>query len=110
LHWELDRPAGYTHQQDAGYHSSAGRPGDSIARRFAPIGSQSFKSLPQIQVPVLHSPFVNAFFYGLLYGPITLPCSGAFVVSIFALSLTVGEAISKLWIFLYSGWALAFLY
>jgi cytochrome c-type biogenesis protein len=62
-----------------------------------------FKSLPQIQVPVLYSPFVNAFFYGLLYGPITLPCSGAFIVSIFALSFTVGEAISKLWIFLLFG-------
>ena len=62
-----------------------------------------FKSLPQIQVPVLSNPFVNAFLYGLLYGPIALPCSGPLVVSIFALSLTVGEALSKLNIFFWFG-------
>ena len=34
-----------------------------------------FKRLPQIRVPVLSHPFANAFLYGLLYGPIALPCS-----------------------------------
>jgi cytochrome c-type biogenesis protein len=62
-----------------------------------------FKSLPQIQVPVLNNPFVNAFVYGLLYGPIALPCSGPLVVSIFALSLTVGDALGKLSTFLWFG-------
>lgn len=62
-----------------------------------------FKSLPQVQIPVLTHPFVNAFVYGLLYGPIALPCSGPLVVSIFALSLTVGEALSKLNIFFWFG-------
>jgi cytochrome c-type biogenesis protein len=62
-----------------------------------------FKSLPQVQVPVLAHPFVNAFLYGLLYGPIALPCSGPLVVSIFALSLTAAEALSKLTIFFWFG-------
>ena len=62
-----------------------------------------FKALPQIQVPIMRHPFLNAYVYGLLYGPITLPCSGPLVVSIFALSLTVGEAFSKLWVFLWFG-------
>jgi cytochrome c-type biogenesis protein len=62
-----------------------------------------FKRLPQIQVPVLSHPFVNAFLYGLLYGPIALPCSGPLVVSIFALSLTAVEAFSKLNIFFWFG-------
>lgn len=62
-----------------------------------------FKSLPQIQVPVLSHPFVNAFVYGLLYGPIALPCSGPLVVSIFALSLTFGEAFDKLVVFFWFG-------
>src|SRR4030043_84964 len=43
-----------------------------------------FKSLPQIQIPALKHPYANAFVYGLLYGPIALPCSGPLVVSIFA--------------------------
>lgn len=62
-----------------------------------------FKSLPQIQVPVLSHPFVTAFIYGLLYGPIALPCSGALVVSVFALSLTFGEAFDKLVVFFWFG-------
>jgi cytochrome c-type biogenesis protein len=62
-----------------------------------------FKTLPQIQVPVLRHPFLNAYIYGLLYGPIALPCSGPLVVGVFALSLTAGEALSKLWVFLWFG-------
>ena len=62
-----------------------------------------FKSLPQIQVPVLRHPLLNAYIYGLLYGPIALPCSGPFVVGIFALSLTAREAINNLWVFLWFG-------
>jgi cytochrome c-type biogenesis protein len=33
-----------------------------------------FKGLPQIRIPVVSHPFANAFLYGLLYGPIALPC------------------------------------
>jgi cytochrome c-type biogenesis protein len=62
-----------------------------------------FMSLPQIRVPVLRHPFLNAYLYGLLYGPIALPCSGPLLVSIFAVSLTAGEALSKLWVFLWFG-------
>ena len=62
-----------------------------------------FKTLPQIRVPVLRHPLLNAYAYGLLYGPIALPCSGPLVVSIFALSLTVGEAFSQLWVFVWFG-------
>lgn len=62
-----------------------------------------FKQLPQVQVPVISHPYINAFIYGLLYGPIALPCSGPLVVGIFALSFTAEEAFSKLLIFLVFG-------
>lgn len=62
-----------------------------------------FKTLPQIQMPMLRHPYGNAFAYGLLYGPIALPCSGPMVVAIFALSFTAGEAFSQLWTFLWFG-------
>jgi cytochrome c-type biogenesis protein len=62
-----------------------------------------FKGLPQLQVPVLSNPYVNAFLYGLLYGPIALPCSGPLVVGIFALSFTAQQALSKLSVFLWFG-------
>ncbi len=62
-----------------------------------------FKQLPQIRAPLLGHPFVNAFVYGLLYGPIALPCSGPLVVSVFALSLTAGEALGRLGVFPWFG-------
>jgi cytochrome c-type biogenesis protein len=62
-----------------------------------------FKKLPQVQVPLLSHPFANAFVYGLLYGPIALPCSGPLVVSIFALSLTIADAFEKLNVFFWFG-------
>jgi cytochrome c-type biogenesis protein len=62
-----------------------------------------FKQLPQIRVPVVSHPFANAFLYGLLYGPIALPCSGPLLVSIFALSFTAQEALGRLAVFMWFG-------
>ncbi len=62
-----------------------------------------FKALPQIQVPALQHPFANAFVYGLLYGPLALPCSGPLVVSIFALSFTASEFVARLGVFIWFG-------
>lgn len=67
------------------------------------LDKNPFKALPQIRIPAMRNPFFNAFTYGLLYGPIALPCSGPLVVGIFALSFTTAEAISKLNIFLWFG-------
>ena len=67
------------------------------------LNHNPFKTIPQIQMPVFRHPFANAFVYGLLYGPIALPCSGPMVVGIFALSLTLEEAFSQLWVFLWFG-------
>jgi cytochrome c-type biogenesis protein len=62
-----------------------------------------FKRLPQIQAPLLKHPLANAFVYGLLYGPLALPCSGPLVVGFFALSFNAAEALSKLLILLAFG-------
>ena len=67
------------------------------------VNINPFKALPQIRMPALRQPLVNAFVYGLLYGPIMLPCSGPLIVSVFALSLSVGEALSHLSFFLWFG-------
>ena len=67
------------------------------------VDKNPFKALPQIQVPALQNPYLNAFVYGLLYGPIALPCSGPLVVGVFAISLTTSEALSRLNSFLWFG-------
>ena len=65
-----------------------------------------FKSLPQVRAPIFKYPLVNAYLYGVLYGPLTLPCSGPLVVGIFAYSFTAQEAIDKLVVFI--GFGLGF--
>jgi cytochrome c-type biogenesis protein len=67
------------------------------------VDRNPFRSLPGIRGPVLRRPLLNAYAYGLLYGPIALPCSGPLVVAVFAVSLTVEEALAKLWVFLWFG-------
>ena len=62
-----------------------------------------FKQIPQIKIPLLSHPFANAFLYGLLYGPIALPCSGPLVVSIFAISLQSTAFLARLGTFLWFG-------
>lgn len=67
------------------------------------LNRNPFYGLPQIKVPLLRRPSLNAYVYGLLYGPIAMPCSGPLVVAIFVYSFTFGEAASKLWVFLWFG-------
>jgi cytochrome c-type biogenesis protein len=66
-------------------------------------GLNPFYRLPQIGVPLLRRPSLNAYVYGVLYGPIAMPCSGAVLVAIFAYSFTLGEALAQLWAFLWFG-------
>ncbi len=67
------------------------------------LGLNPFARLAQVQVPLVSNPFSGAFVYGLMYGPITMTCSGPLVVSIFALSLSTGQALTQLAAFLAFG-------
>ena len=66
-------------------------------------GRNPFQRMPSIRIRGTRWPLLNAYAYGLLYGPIALPCCGPLVVAIFALSTTVGEALASLWVFLWFG-------
>lgn len=46
-------------------------------------GRNPFAGLSTVQAPVLRNPYVSAYIYGLLLGPMTLPCAGPFVVGAF---------------------------
>ena len=49
------------------------------------VGINPFKRLSSAQTPLLQNPYAAAYLYGVLLGPMTLPCTGPLVVSAFAL-------------------------
>jgi cytochrome c-type biogenesis protein len=65
------------------------------------VGINPFARLPQPSPVGLGraGPLVGAFGYGLLFAPIAIPCSGPFLVGIFAFSLTIGDAVGRLLFF-----------
>jgi cytochrome c-type biogenesis protein len=68
-------------------------------------GRNPFARLPQLSPAGLghFGPLAGAFLYGLLFAPIAIPCSGPFIVAIFAYSLTIGDVASQLGFFLVFG-------
>lgn len=65
------------------------------------LGRNPFARLPQLSPALLGrgGPAMAAFGYGLLFAPIAIPCSGPFVIAIFAFSLTIGDVASQLLFF-----------
>jgi cytochrome c-type biogenesis protein len=55
-------------------------------------GRNPFARLGTVKAPVLRNPYAAAFIYGLLLGPMTLPCTGPLIVSAFLLG--AGSAVS----------------
>ncbi|MCU0497189.1 MAG: hypothetical protein MUF87_07560 [Anaerolineae bacterium] len=56
------------------------------------FGINPFQRMSMIQAPVLSNPYATAYVYGLLLGPMTLPCTGPIITSAFV----VGAASSQL--------------
>ena len=68
------------------------------------LGRNPFARLPQVApAAVAGRPALGALTYGLLFAPIALPCSGPFLVGIFAFSLTIGDVADQLLFFLAFG-------
>lgn len=69
------------------------------------VGVNPFARLPQPSPAFLggHGASAGAFLYGLLFAPIAVPCSGPFLVGIFAFSFTIGDAAARLLFFLAFG-------
>ncbi len=64
--------------------------------------------VPGIRLPRTRNPFMETFAYGLLYGPLTLPCNLPLVLSIVAFSFTAYEALDRLLVFVFFGIGLGF--
>jgi len=66
-------------------------------------GHNPFERLPGLSVPLVKSPFARAYIYGLLLGPLALPCAGAFALSLIAYSVGLAETFQKVLVFLAYG-------
>lgn len=68
------------------------------------FGYNPFNRLATAQTPMLQNPYLGAFVYGLLLGPMTLPCAGPLVISAFLLGAgNVAQLSSSLLYFLAFG-------
>lgn len=52
------------------------------------IGRNPFERLTTASAPALRNPFASAFLYGVLLGPMTLPCTGPIVLGAFVLGFS----------------------
>lgn len=50
-------------------------------------GRNPFARLSAVQMPMLNNPYLTAYLYGLLLGPMTLPCTGPLITSAFVLGV-----------------------
>lgn len=66
-------------------------------------GRNPFERLPGLSVPIVANPFGRAYVYGLLLGPLALPCAGAFALSLIAYSVGLTETLQKVLVFLAYG-------
>lgn len=58
-------------------------------------GRNPFEKLPGMRVPDVANPYRQAYLYGIMLGPIALPCAGPFLVTLLGISLGIGDAIGK---------------
>jgi cytochrome c-type biogenesis protein len=66
-------------------------------------GRNPFERLPGMRVPLIGNPYGQAYLYGVLLGPLALPCAGPFLVALLALSVGFGDALARLGTFIVFG-------
>jgi cytochrome c-type biogenesis protein len=59
-------------------------------------GRNPFARLAGLRMPVVRQPLGQAYVYGLLFGPVALPCAGPFVVALLAISIGVAETATRM--------------
>lgn len=59
-------------------------------------GHNPFARMATVRMPVIRRPLGQAYVYGLLFGPVALPCAGPFVVALLAISIGVTETAARM--------------
>lgn len=66
-------------------------------------GRNPFARLASIRVPVVRNPLAQAYVYGLLVGPVALPCAGPFLVALLAISVGLADGVARVGTFVVFG-------
>jgi cytochrome c-type biogenesis protein len=66
-------------------------------------GRNPFERLPGIGVPLVANPYGQAYVYGVMLGPIALPCAGPFLTSLLAISVGLADAALRVGTFVVFG-------
>lgn len=67
------------------------------------VGRNPFERLPGVRVPIVANPYGQAFLYGMMLGPLALPCAGAFALSVIAYSIGLAETLPRIATFIAFG-------
>jgi cytochrome c-type biogenesis protein len=66
-------------------------------------GLNPFSRLASVRVPVVRHPLGQAYVYGLLMGPVAIPCSGPFLVALLGISIGIVDGGARLLSFIVFG-------
>lgn len=66
-------------------------------------GRNPFNRLASVRVPLIRNPLGQAYVYGLLIGPVALPCAGPFLIALLAISIGLGDALTRIGSFVVYG-------
>lgn len=66
-------------------------------------GRNPFARVATIRVPLIHRPVGQAYVYGLVLGPVAIPCSGPFLVALLAISVGLVDATARIASFIVFG-------
>ena len=66
-------------------------------------GRNPFTRLPGLGVPIVRNPYGQAYVYGIMLGPIALPCAGPFLAAMLAVSVGFGDVVLRLGTFVVFG-------
>lgn len=66
-------------------------------------GRNPFARIATVQMPVVRNPVGQAYVYGLLMGPVAIPCSGPFLIALLGISVGLADATARIGSFVVFG-------
>ncbi|MBA3307951.1 MAG: cytochrome c biogenesis protein CcdA [Chloroflexi bacterium] len=59
-------------------------------------GRNPFEKMPNARIPLVKNPYGQAFVYGLMLGPVAVPCAGPFLFALLAISTGAADTVAQI--------------